>query len=363
VARLTCATFDGCKISITGTLAPGIVITKSYWQVDGWEVDGTTATAQCFVVYPVGSANIHHIIFANDIANGCGEGGISLEANGGYSTDYFEVLGNIIYNTAGGSVNCNSGIDLWEPSNSDTLPGTHIYIAGNFSISNVDGNPCAGGNPTDGEGITFDTFNGLGYTGQTVADNNILLANGGPGINGGQGGANFYFRHNTAWGNGLSDPVYCAEILLTANPTNVQVLDSLAVTNKAECGTYTDWAFLVQGTTTGDVVYQNWGYSASGSNAGTVGNSFSYGPNNTFGTNPSLANPVAPGAPSCGGYSSVPACMATVIANFTPTNAAAAGYGYQIPSSTAVYDPLFPQWLCNVSLPSGLVTMGCQTAP
>jgi hypothetical protein len=55
--------------------------------------------------------------------------------------------------------------------------------------------------------------------------------------------------------------------------------------------------------------------------------------------------------------------MSTVIANFTPTNAAAMAYGYQVPSSTPVYDPLFPQWLCNVNLPSGLVTMGCQTGP
>jgi hypothetical protein len=55
--------------------------------------------------------------------------------------------------------------------------------------------------------------------------------------------------------------------------------------------------------------------------------------------------------------------MATVIANFTPTNAAAVRYGYQTPSSTQVSDPLFPKWLCNVNLPSGLVTLGCQTGP
>jgi hypothetical protein len=57
--------------------------------------------------------------------------------------------------------------------------------------------------------------------------------------------------------------------------------------------------------------------------------------------------------------------MATVIANFTPTNATvlAGGYGYQIPSGTQIYDPLFPQWLCNVNLPSGLVTMGCLLNP
>jgi hypothetical protein len=70
-------------------------------------------------------------------------------------------------------------------------------------------------------------------------------------------------------------------------------------------------------------------------------------------------NAKAPGAPSCGSASSVPNCMADVIANFTPTTAAAKAYGYQIPISGNMYDPLFPQWLCNVNLPAGLVTMGC----
>jgi hypothetical protein len=51
--------------------------------------------------------------------------------------------------------------------------------------------------------------------------------------------------------------------------------------------------------------------------------------------------------------------MATVIANYTPTVAAAKAYGYQQPSSTSVSDPLFPKWLCSVNLPAGLVTKGC----
>jgi hypothetical protein len=53
--------------------------------------------------------------------------------------------------------------------------------------------------------------------------------------------------------------------------------------------------------------------------------------------------------------------MATVIANFTPTTAAAKAYGYQIPGTASIYDPLYPQWLCNVTLPAGLVTPGCLT--
>src|SRR6202043_725660 len=41
----------------------------------------------------------------------------------------------------------------------------------------------------------------------------------------------------------------------------------------------------------------------------------------------------------------------------------AKAYGYQVPSTTSVSDPLFPQWLCNVNLPAGLVTMGCGGTP
>jgi hypothetical protein len=51
--------------------------------------------------------------------------------------------------------------------------------------------------------------------------------------------------------------------------------------------------------------------------------------------------------------------MATVIANFKPTTAAAQAYGYQVPSTVPNSDPLFPQWLCNVNLPPGLVTTAC----
>jgi hypothetical protein len=361
---LKCATFDACYFPLSGTQT-GPVVNNSYWGIQGFECDGSaTTTNQCFYIYPNNAVEIHHIVFANDIANGSGEGGLSTDPDGAASVDYIAWVGNIAYNTVGGSTNCNSGFDIYEPANFDTKPGTHIYVAGNFAWGNVDGNPCSGGAPTDGEGLTFDTFSGLSYTGQAVADNNLFVANGGPGMTmGGNGSSPFYLRQNTDWGNDLSTEVYCGEILLT-NALNTQAFGNLNATNKAQCGgTYTDWAFLVQGTATGDVVYQNWGYSASGSNAGNVGNSFVYGPDNTFGTNPLFANATTPGAPSCGSATSVPNCMATVIANFTPTNAAAKGYGYQVPSSTAIYDPLFPQWLCSVTnLPAGLIENGCLVA-
>jgi hypothetical protein len=90
---------------------------------------------------------------------------------------------------------------------------------------------------------------------------------------------------------------------------------------------------------------------------------FVLGNGNAVGTNPALSNPVNPGAPSCGSFSSVPACMATIISDYTATVRAAQPYGYQAPSTTPVYDPLYPEWLCDVNLPSGLVTVGCQAQP
>src|SRR5580700_6142100 len=49
--------------------------------------------------------------------------------------------------------------------NYDTLPGTHVYVAGNFAWDNFDPNPCNGGTPTDGEGIDIANNNTYSYTG------------------------------------------------------------------------------------------------------------------------------------------------------------------------------------------------------
>jgi hypothetical protein len=294
--------------------------------------------------------------------------------------DYFDVIGNIAQNTAGGSAYCGSGISVYEPVASDSLPGTHIYIGGNFSWANVDGNPCAGGAPTDGEGINLDTFDGIQtgtpmYSQQVVVDNNILVANGGPGLeafNNASGTASFsniFFRHNTVWGNNTDTNAlvagYAVGQVLIYQAQNVQVFQNIAATNAAVGArsnpVYAYWVSTSNGSTH---VYQNVGYSPSGTVNGVYNSiGFSYDPSDLFTTNPSFANATVPGVPSCSSFASVPACMATVIANFTPTAAAAKAFGYQLPSTSQTYDPLFPQWLCNVNLPAGLVTMGCFSAP
>jgi hypothetical protein len=109
-----------------------------------------------------------------------------------------------------------------------------------------------------------------------------------------------------------------------------------------------------------DVATNNWISGTGGSNT-LIDNaaSFVLGGGNQVGTDPNFANPVNPGAPSCGGYANVPACMAKVIADYTPTTAGASSYGRQPVSNTSVSDPLYPQWLCHVNMPSGLVTPSC----
>ena len=379
VAWVVCSAFDECKVTGDGY---GIVIDHSYWGIQGFEVTTTMAHAACFQATPnyASPIEIHHIIFANNIANRCQASGFSaVNQTTTAGVDYIAILGNITYNASLSSAECYSGISIYQPIQLDSLPGTHIYVAGNLSSGNFEPNPCAGGIPTDGDGIIFDAFDGdqgefpNPYRAQAVADNNLLVANGGRGLQvfanstGTSPFASIYLRHNTMWGNNGDQnqtSILCGELLFDSAFTS-QAFLNLAATNKVTgCGTNPISAYYVHKGNGSDFVYQNWGYAVSGVADGVASSTgFSYDPNNIFGINPNFADPVAPSLPNCGGYASVPACMASVIANFTPTNTAALTYGYQIPSVTPIYDPLFPQWLCNVSLPTGLVSMGCKAGP
>jgi hypothetical protein len=368
VAWLKCATFDACKITVAtvNQFAAGMQIGTSYWGVQGWEVTTSTSSGTCFLAYPASSGTtIHHIVFANDIANGCGEGGFGDGSNGSAGVDYLAYVGDIAYNAVGGSGNCASGFNLYKPVASDSRPGTHIYFAGNFSWNNVEPNPCDGATPTDGEGLLFDNVSP--YSQQMVIDNNISVYNGGNGIKAynnaiGSPNAVIYVRHNTTYGNetGRVNGGICSEIGFQNSLSSEAFANlSMAAVPTGCSGSEALYVFAVSTPDSTDLLFGNYGYSSVANNTSGAGAGYSLGPNNQFGTNPSFANSTAPGTPSCGTATSVPNCMATVIANFTPANAVAKSYGYQIPSPSAIIDPLFAQWLCNVNLPSGLVTMGC----
>ncbi|HET6219215.1 MAG TPA: hypothetical protein VFE27_19480 [Acidobacteriaceae bacterium] len=373
VAWLQCATFDACKISSTTT--DGMWIDKSYWGVQGWEV--TTSQniyGACFHAGPSGNSTVHHVIFANNVANGCMGGGFNAyDRTTSASVDYIVYVGNIAYNSAQGRGACYSGFNIYQPIASDTNAGTHMYIAGNFSYNNVDGSPCSGGFTTDGEGINLDTFDfsqggGPAYTQQAVVQNNISAGNGSSGIliennKTGSKAAPVYFKYNTTYGNlKATNRSFCVGLgeIYAEAANNVTVTNNLQVTSAATgCQGDAIYAASVANSNATDTYENNWLYSAAGNNMFSSSNgAFSFGTQNT-GVNPAFTSTSLPGAPSCSDTRNVPGCLATLITDFKPTLDSAQSYGYQAPSSAQIYDPLFPQWLCNVNLPAGLVTMGC----
>ncbi len=375
VAWLICGTFDACKVS--STTGDAIHINKSYWGVTGWEASTTvTQFGGCFVAAAATSGtNVHHIIFANDVANGCMAGGFTfynLDATTG--VDYLAIVGNVAYNAAQGNYHCFSAISIFQPVASDAVAGTHMYVAGNFAYDTVEPSTCNGTASTDGEGVILDTFDGKygvqsPYTQQTVVQNNITLFNGGAGIlntnsNVGSSSAPVYFKFNTAYGNNkATNRLYCVangDIGIEAAYTTT-AQNNIAQTDTTNgCAGVAKWAFEYSNSNNSVTVNSNWLYSAAGNTEFASNNGTGTYGSNTTGTSAAFANPVDPGPPSCSGKTNVPNCMATVISDFTPTNAAAAGFGYQPPSSTPANDPLFPQWLCTASVPTGLVTMGCE---
>jgi hypothetical protein len=375
VAWLQCATFDGCKIQATST--PGMWVDKSYWGVQGWEITTSASDTygSCFIAQPNYDTpvEIHHIIFANDIANGCSQGGFSVGNHGSAGVDYLAILGSIAYDSAQGSTSCASGISIFQPVQSDTLPGTHIYVAGNFSFSNLEPSQCNGGSPTDGGGIIFDSFDGSQgnispYSSQAVAYNNIVVNNGAKGLEVNNNSAGSYhsaiwFSQNTSWGN-LTDPnqkwLGCAEVSLY-KATNSHIYANLISTKSATgCSGHPIYAIAVSAGDGNDSVINNLAYGYNGNNTFLYDSgSFAWGAGNQFGVSPNFKNPVVPGPPSCEGTSNVPNCMEPVIANFVPRTTSAVGLGYHRPSSTPHHDALFPQWLCTANVPSGLITMGC----
>lgn len=386
VAWLECATFDACKINTSSsTYEPGIQVTSSYWGVQGWEVTTTYnpggSVNACFIASPNNGAGIiHHIIFANDVANGCAADGIEAANNGTTnSVDYFVVLGNIVYSSGGGNTAaCASGISVYQPIKSDSLPGTHIYIAGNFSWANLDPATCNGGAPTDGEGIIIDTPDGsqgglaAPYSQQIVVDNNIVIYNGGKGLqlyNNSTGTAPFakiYVRNNTSYGNNTftnNAGAGCSELFIF-HAFNTEAFSNLLVPAVATaCSSNPLYGASVLFSNATDFVYSNFIYSAAGNNTVTASSgSFAFGPNNLTGTSPSFSNAAQPGAPSCGSFADVPHCAAAIVAGFKPATATAKPYGFQVPGTVSIYDPLYPAWLCSVTnLPTGLVTPGCLT--
>jgi hypothetical protein len=376
VAWLTCQKFDACKISATSN--QGMWVDQSYWGIQGWEI--TTAASDlygtCFIAQPnyANPVEIHHIIFANDVANGCSQSGFAVVNHGSVGVDYFAVLGSIAYNASQGSGTCASGISIYQPVQSDSAAGTHLYVAGNFSYANLEPSQCNGTGPTDGEGIIFDTFDGSQgglpspYAAQAVAQNNVVFSNGGKGIevfNNAVGSAHapIYIKQNTVWGD-LTDPnqnwLGCGELALNS-AYSTQFTGNLVSTRSAlGCGLNPIYAMAVSVGNATDQMTGNFAYGFNGNvTFNYASGTFAFGAN-TLGINPQFSNASTPSAPACSSSPSAPSCMASTVANFTPSASGASSFGYQAPSLLPPSDSLFPQWLCNANLPQGLVNLACQ---
>jgi hypothetical protein len=377
-ATLQCQTPFACSITVTSGNNDAMQITASHWIVMGWVLrnsSSSTSNGNCFEVFPATtSANITDIIIVNNIANLCGGSGIASRNNGTAGVDYIDVVGNIIYSAGITNTFGTSGISIAAPVQADTASGTHIYVAGNYvwSTSNPSGN-------FDGEGIILDTLDGgsvmpAAYAQQIVVDNNIVIGNGGSGIETELNNDNIAtpagpyatvdVRRNTVWnnvtGSFLSGVTTAAELYLYKTK-NTSYFNNLVQTNTVGVGgdiSNPDYAALVSNSDSTDSVANNNLYSSPGWNTHIVSSgSFAFGTNST--SNPGFSAPSTPSAPSCGSFASTVACMATVIANFAPGNSYS--WGYQKPSLTPVVDPLFPSVLCSANIPAGLITMGCAT--
>jgi hypothetical protein len=383
VAWVICATFDACKVSVSSGTLPAIWIDNSYWGIAGFEATTTTGVTDgaCFEAGVPSSGRVaHHIIFVNDVADGCAHGGfVTFNAGTTGGVDYVVMVGNIAYNTSGGSSACASGFSIYQPIASDSNAGTHIYIAGNYSYANVDGNPCGGTPPTDGEGVIIDTLDfsqggGTPYTQQVVVQNNIDFSNGGRGMEvfnnqAGSTHATVYFKYNTAYGdntdnNQTNGCLGRSELAISYTKNTVYDHNLAQTRTGTSCSSAAIYALFAETVDSSSSATNNWVYSAAGNNTG-LDNATGFTLTGTTTSNPNFSNPVNPGAPSCGSFSSVATCMATVISDYTPTTGGASAYGHQTVSNTSITDALFPQWLCtstgvlNANIPAGLVTPGC----
>jgi len=372
VAWLQCETFDACKIWST---SEGINVDHSFWGVQGWEVTVASGNGFCFGAAP-SSANwvtIHHIIFANNVANKCQAGGFVTYPSGKVGVDYVTIIGNIAYDAIQGGDECYNGISIYEPVQSDWKAGTHIYVADNIAWGNFQPDYCGGVKAWGGDGIIFDTFDGSqsglpSYDGQTVAKNNIVISNGGHGIEvqnnvRGSSHAPIYLEYNTSWNNEINYKQQvnhlCAEVLLNS-AYNVQEAYNLVATSSAtQCAGNPIYALSAYTVNSSVSSYENFAYGYDGRNTTAYATGgFAYSSNNTLGQYPYLHNAYTPGAPYCSGTGTVANCMSWLMTDMTAEAASAASKGHQWPGNKP-YDPLFPAWVCNVGLPEGLIAKGC----
>ena len=125
----------------------------------------------------------------------------------------------------------------------DSEPGTHIFISQTFSWGDVDPNPCAGGHSLRTEWASSSTRGiYLGYAAQGAIENNISFFNGASGYRiDVTTQAPVFVVNNTSYGNNSGPGLnasWCGEII-TQSSANVTAEKNIAVTNTADgCGSH-----------------------------------------------------------------------------------------------------------------------------
>jgi hypothetical protein len=250
-------------------------VASSYWGVQGWEVSTSgTPEGPCFFASANSNSgpSVSHIIFANDIANGCMDGGFATAAQGAYGPDYLVIVGDAIYNAAAGSSECFSGVDIGGLVNADTQPGTPMFTLPEiiFGITKSLFRAAEARPPT--ARAYLDSLDGNSYTQQVAIENNISFLNGSSGVKiVATTEAAINIVSNTIYGNDQDtslNQTLCGEITLQSSNNTSVYYNLVRTIGSTGCGLYPNYVFFVQDPCLGDAIHNNFGYSAAGYNAG-----------------------------------------------------------------------------------------------
>jgi parallel beta-helix repeat protein len=179
-----------------------IVISGNYVELSGFEAHAVGLGSAILV----GEKN-HHVRILNNVARDSGCAGIGV-----IQSDYVVIEGNRVFGNARRSPWQCSGVSIYQAVNFDHAPDVHNVIRrnlvyDNMNIAVVEQISHSGGKTTDGNGIIIDddrhvqgTLGGPAYDGLTLIENNIVVDNGGRGIQLFQSD-NVIVRNNTSFHN------------------------------------------------------------------------------------------------------------------------------------------------------------------
>ncbi|WP_052732412.1 right-handed parallel beta-helix repeat-containing protein [Hymenobacter terrenus] len=199
----------GCATNGVGTPDP-------QFNGNGINIDGRTGNS---------TGHPHHLRIVNNEVFECGGSGISA-----IQSDYVTIENNLVYNNSWYTIYGTSGISILSSWNFDASTGYRTIVRNNRCFGNrlfvpwynrFATTPCQG--ITDGNGIIVDTNTDLLYTGRTLVANNLVVNNGGAGVQCFQSN-HIDVINNTAYHNSQSVEITGGEIY--ANRTDDAVFQN-----------------------------------------------------------------------------------------------------------------------------------------